>query len=217
MLDLGVVGADATRGLGEFSHVEVVFLADRVDPETVANGPSTRHPRGNPDWPEVGVLAQRHRERINRLGVTVCELMAVRPGGVIEVRGLDAIDGTPVLDLKPHYAEYTPRGDVLQPDWSHELMRDYWVTSGATPGTSRPALPSDHPRLNPDAWLDEVLNSPADHGTLELIVRRPSTDGETARPSSRRSWLSTWVWWATTGWPEAAARVRTEPPTPTPN
>jgi tRNA (Thr-GGU) A37 N-methylase len=204
VLDLRVVGADATRGLGEFSHVEVVFLADRVDPATVANSPSTRHPRGHLGWPEVGVLAQRHRERINRLGVTVCELMAVRPGGVIEVRGLDAIDGTPVLDLKPHYAEYAPRGDVLQPDWSHELMRHYWVTSDASPSTSRspssdthdgpapvsvsvsapapapiaaePAVPCDHPRLDPDAWLAEVLDSPADRGTLQLIVRRPSTD-----------------------------------------
>lgn len=87
-LDLRVVGADATRGLGEFSHVEVVFLADRVDPgdrgEQPFHPPPSRSTSAGPRWV---FLAQRHRERINLLGVTVCELMAVRPGGVIEVRG----------------------------------------------------------------------------------------------------------------------------------
>ena len=42
------------------------------------------------------------------------------------VRGLDAIDGTPVLDVKPYMLEFAPRDDVRQPAWSHELMRGYW-------------------------------------------------------------------------------------------
>ncbi len=110
-------------GLGEFSHVEVVYLFDRVDAATVDTG--SRHPRSNPDWPEVGVFAQRHKNRPNRIGVSRCELVSV-DGTVVVVRGLDAIDGTPVLDLKPYMIEFGPRGDVRQPTWASELMSTYW-------------------------------------------------------------------------------------------
>ena len=109
--------------LEEFSHVEVVFLFDRVDPDRVFL--HSRHPRGNPDWPEVGILAQRAKDRPNRIGLCTCELVAVK-GASIVVRGLDAIDGTPVLDVKPYMEEFAPRGEVRQPEWSRELMREYW-------------------------------------------------------------------------------------------
>jgi len=101
----------------------VVFVFDRVDPGKVHVG--ARHPRGNKDWPAVGILAQRGKARPNRIGVTVCELVSV-DGLRLQVRGLDAIDGTPVLDVKPFMAEFGPRGDVRQPPWSSELMRGYW-------------------------------------------------------------------------------------------
>jgi tRNA-Thr(GGU) m(6)t(6)A37 methyltransferase TsaA len=162
-LDLDLLGADATEGLRAFSHVEVLYVFDRVDPDTVTRG--SRHPRGNPDWPKVGILAQRAKHRPNRIGTTVCELMAVRPGGVIEVRGLDAIDGTPVLDVKPYMVEFGPRGDVLQPAWSSELMAGYWTIER-----------DPFPEPDPVAWLAEVRRSPADRGTLAMIVRRPSVD-----------------------------------------
>ena len=164
-LDLAQVEESAADGLRAFSHVEIVYVFDKVDETGVVRG--ARHPRGNTEWPAVGILAQRAKNRPNRLGVTVCELMAVRPGGVIEVRGLDAIDGTPVLDIKPYMEEFGPRGDVLQPEWSRELMRSYW--------TDGPA-PDRHRTPDPDAWLTEVRRSPADHGTLAMIVRRPTTD-----------------------------------------
>ena len=113
----------SVAGLAEFSHVEVVFLFDRVDPDRVCV--HARHPRGNPDWPEVGILAQRAKDRPNRIGLCTCALVAVA-GASILVRGLDAIDGTPVLDVKPYLEEFAPRGELRQPAWSHELMRDYW-------------------------------------------------------------------------------------------
>src|SRR3954451_15804313 len=91
-------GPEALMGLGEFSHVEVVFVFDRVPPEKVLT--ASRHPRGNPDWPEAGIFAQRGSGRPNRIGVTVCRLLAV-DGRTVTVQALDAIDGTPVLDLKP--------------------------------------------------------------------------------------------------------------------
>jgi tRNA (Thr-GGU) A37 N-methylase len=123
-LDPAILDEGATDGLRSFSHVEVVFVFDRVDPAGVERG--SRHPRGNAAWPAVGILAQRAKDRPNRIGVTVCELMAVRPGGVVEVRGLDAIDGTPVLDIKPVMGEFLPRGEVRQPAWATELMEGYW-------------------------------------------------------------------------------------------
>ena len=115
--------SDVLAGLDEFSHVDVVFLFDRVDEADVTLG--ARHPRNRTDWPLVGILAQRAKARPNRLGVTCCELIAVDGLGV-RVRGLDAIDGTPVLDLKPNVAEFGPRGVTRQPAWMSELMVDYW-------------------------------------------------------------------------------------------
>ena len=114
---------DAVAGLDEFSHVDVVFRFHLVDAGQVTAG--ARRPRGRADWPEVGIFAQRAKARPNRLGVTTCELLGV-DGLDLAVRGLDAVDGTPVLDVKPHMAEFGPRGSVRQPAWSHELMERYW-------------------------------------------------------------------------------------------
>jgi len=122
-LDGAVLGPDATAGLGDFSHVEVVFVFDRVAADEITRG--ARRPRGRADWPEVGILAQRAKSRPNRVGVTVCELVSVH-GLRLGVRGLDAIDGTPVLDVKPYMSEFGPRGPVQEPAWARELMRDYW-------------------------------------------------------------------------------------------
>jgi len=123
VLQANAVGPDAATGLEEFSHIDVVYVFDRVSPDRVTRG--VRHPRENPDWPEVGILAQRARLRPNRLGVSTCELLGVE-GMVLRVRGLDAIDATPVLDVKPHVREFDPRRPVRQPAWISELMRDYW-------------------------------------------------------------------------------------------
>ena len=117
------VQPDAVAGLAEFSHLEIVFVFDRVDPAGVERG--SRHPRGNPDWPRVGILAQRGKDRPNRLGLCTCELLGV-DGLRLQVRGLDAIDGSPVLDIKPFFTEFAPRSEVRQPKWSRELMRGYW-------------------------------------------------------------------------------------------
>ncbi len=110
-------------GLAEFSHVEVIFLFDRVDAAQVVTG--ARHPRNNQDWPNTGIFAQRAKGRPNRLGSTMATLVGIT-GGTLEVRGLDAIDGTPVIDIKPVMREFLPRGEMRQPAWSTELMRRYW-------------------------------------------------------------------------------------------
>ncbi|MBX3411346.1 MAG: SAM-dependent methyltransferase [Pirellulales bacterium] len=117
------VDAAALDGLEDYSHVEVIFFFDQVAESAIEH--RARHPRGNTDWPRVGIFAQRAKNRPNRLGTTIVELKA-REGRVLHVAGLDAIDGTPVLDLKPVMVEFLPRSPVRQPAWTHELMREYW-------------------------------------------------------------------------------------------
>ncbi len=114
---------EALLGLDAFSHAEIVFLFDQVaDNQTTT---SARRPRGNPDWPRVGIFAQRAKNRPNRLGVSVGRILAVN-GLELAVEGLDAIDGTPVLDIKPVMAGFRPRGEVREPDWAREIMAEYW-------------------------------------------------------------------------------------------
>jgi len=114
---------DALLGIEDFSHIEVIFCFDRLDPAAVER--TARHPRGNPAWPRVGIFAQRGAPRPNRLGATIVRLLA-RDARTLRVQGLDALDGTPVLDIKPVISEFLPREPVRQPEWSHELMRHYW-------------------------------------------------------------------------------------------
>ena len=114
---------ESLAGLEEFSHVEVIFIFDRVQDSEIHRG--SRHPRGRTDWPKVGIFAQRAKNRPNRIGVTVCRLISV-DGLAVVVEGLDAIDGTPVLDIKPYMREFAPRGPVRQPAWATELMSKYW-------------------------------------------------------------------------------------------
>jgi tRNA-Thr(GGU) m(6)t(6)A37 methyltransferase TsaA len=116
-------GEDALFGLADFSHVEILFLMDRVDPAKVETG--ARHPRERTDWPLVGIFAQRGKARPNRIGLTRATILRVE-GRVLSVRGLDAIDGTPVLDIKPWMDEFAPIGATRQPAWARELMQDYY-------------------------------------------------------------------------------------------
>jgi tRNA-Thr(GGU) m(6)t(6)A37 methyltransferase TsaA len=120
----GEFTAEALQGLSEFSHVEVLFLFHQVEPSKIVTG--ARHPRNNQDWPAVGIFAQRGKNRPNRIGSTICRIIRI-DGLKLFVAELDAIDGTPVLDIKPVMAEFLPRSEVRQPAWSHELMRAYWL------------------------------------------------------------------------------------------
>jgi tRNA-Thr(GGU) m(6)t(6)A37 methyltransferase TsaA len=114
---------EALAGLADFSHAEVIFVFDKVTDAQIVTG--ARHPRGNKDWPLVGIFAQRGKNRPNRLGVTVCKVIAVEGRSLI-VEGLDAIDGTPVVDIKPVLSGFLPRGEVREPAWAAEIMKDYW-------------------------------------------------------------------------------------------
>jgi tRNA (Thr-GGU) A37 N-methylase len=123
MLDATQVEPDATLGLDTFSHAEVVYLFHLVADDDVCHG--ARHPRGNTEWPRTGILAQRAKDRPNRIGVTTCRIDAV-DGLTVHVQGLDAIDGTPVLDIKPTMSGFAPRGELREPPWARDLMTGYW-------------------------------------------------------------------------------------------
>lgn len=128
---ISVIELDSTRftpesvlGLTDFSHILVILHLDRVPKSSVVS--SANHPRGNPNWPRVGIFAQRKKDRPNKLGVSICELLQV-DGLKLRVKALDAIEGTPVLDIKPYVREFEPDpAQVRQPQWMTELMRDYF-------------------------------------------------------------------------------------------
>jgi tRNA-Thr(GGU) m(6)t(6)A37 methyltransferase TsaA len=105
-------------GLDEFSHIMVVFWMHLVPRE---NRPPTRiHPRGRTDLPLVGLFATRAPYRPNSLGVSTVKLLE-RRGNILIVKGLDALDGTPVIDIKPYIPPLEDVSDLRMPDWVAKL------------------------------------------------------------------------------------------------
>ena len=123
-LDSHQFAPDALAGLATFSHAEIIFHMNQVDPSKIESG--ARHPRNNTNWPKIGIFAHRGKNRPNQIGVTICRVKKV-DGLHLYIEGLDAVDGTPVLDIKPWVREFGPRGDVRQPEWMTELMLHYWA------------------------------------------------------------------------------------------
>lgn len=126
-LDPAWMTAESLLGLDSFSHADVIFHFHRCPRESIVT--ASRHPRGRPDWPLAGIFAQRSHARPNLLGLTTCRILGI-DGRRVLVQGLDAVDGTPVLDIKPYLKEFAPRGATCQPDWASELMREYWDKGG---------------------------------------------------------------------------------------
>ena len=111
------------QGLKEFSHITVVFFMHQA-----TFNPSTdlaRRPRGRADMPLVGIFAQRAKHRPNPLGITAVALIRIEKN-VLVVRGLDAIDGTPVLDIKPYVSAFDRVDQPVIPEWMGRLMEEYF-------------------------------------------------------------------------------------------
>ncbi|EEM05608.1 transcriptional regulator [Bacillus pseudomycoides] len=117
---------ESIQGIEDFSHIEVIFYFHKVKDEQIQY--SARHPRNNKEYPKIGIFAQRGKNRPNRLGATIAKVVR-REGKSIVVEGLDAIDGTPILDIKPVMREFLPNEDILQPEWVTDLMKEYWKGS----------------------------------------------------------------------------------------
>lgn len=115
--------APGLQGLEPFSHILVLFHMHQFTFDIGAD--LVRRPRGRSDMPLVGAFAQRAKHRPNPIGVTAVKLLEVR-ANVLKVQGLDAIDGTPVLDLKPYLPEWDCRPDANVPEWVEKLMEGYF-------------------------------------------------------------------------------------------
>lgn len=109
-LELDPAHATKAEGLERYSHVIVVCYLDLA-----ASAPTQPERLRLPSGREVGVLATRSQLRPNHLSVTVCRLLG-RAGSVLEVVGLDTIDGTPVLDIKPYLPAYDSVPTARVPD-----------------------------------------------------------------------------------------------------
>ena len=114
--------APGLLGLEGFSHAIVVFYLDKAN--YVREKHLQRRPRNRDDMPLVGIFSQRTKDRPNRIGVTSVEVVSAANGELV-VRGLDAVDGTPVLDIKPYYPAFDKR-DAHAPEWVDRLMESYF-------------------------------------------------------------------------------------------
>jgi tRNA-Thr(GGU) m(6)t(6)A37 methyltransferase TsaA len=111
--------AERLRGLDEYSHVVVVFYMDLA--ADAPEKPETLPVEGV----DTGILATRSQLRPNHIGVAAVPLLGLE-GAVLRVRGLDAIDGTPVIDIKPYMTAFAPRGETVEPGWVGDVMSSYW-------------------------------------------------------------------------------------------
>lgn len=114
---------ECLKGVEEFSHLEIIFYFHLADLTKV--NISAGYPRNNRKYPKVGIFAQRKKARPNLLGSTIVKLISVKDN-LLKVSGLDAVNGTPVIDIKPVMNEFLPDTKVKQPEWSVELMKNYW-------------------------------------------------------------------------------------------
>lgn len=114
--------AGGLAGLSDFSHAIIVTYLDQAkfDPEKHLQ----RRPQNRADMPLTGIFAQRGKDRPNQIGVTAVEILAAAEDA-LTVRGLDAVDGTPVLDIKPYFPMYDKREAVV-PEWVTRLMEHYF-------------------------------------------------------------------------------------------
>jgi len=110
--------AEALDGLEEFSHIIVIYWMNQVPP--LAQVPTRIHPRGRQDLPLVGLFATRASYRLNPVGATAVRLLE-RWDNVLKVKGLDALDGTPVIDIKPYMPKRDSIIDAKTPLWEKKL------------------------------------------------------------------------------------------------
>lgn len=110
-------------GLSEFSHIIVVYYLHEAKFNMEKH--LTRRPRDREDMPLSGIFSQRAKDRPNPIGITSVKLVSV-DDNVITVKGLDAVDGTPVLDIKPYFPVYDSKSNAEVPEWVDRLMDNYF-------------------------------------------------------------------------------------------
>ncbi|MFE9408010.1 SAM-dependent methyltransferase [Streptomyces sp. NPDC006704] len=125
---------ETLQGIEEFSHLEVIWCFHLARPEDVVL--HARSPRGNPQWPATGTFVHRNHRRPNQLAISKPRLLDV-DGRDLLVTDLDAVDGTPLIDVMPYFEPMGPRGPVRQPDWTGEMLDPcYWADASGRPAES---------------------------------------------------------------------------------
>ena len=109
-------------GLEDFSHAIILFYLDQAEYQKEKH--LQRCPQNREDMPQVGIFSQRAKDRPNKIGMTAVEIVSVSDRELV-VKGLDAVDGTPVLDIKPYYPVYDRRNAKV-PEWVDRLMEHYF-------------------------------------------------------------------------------------------
>ena len=110
-------------GLDQWSHAVIIFFMHQASFDPAAD--LRRRPRGLATMPEVGIFAQRAKHRPNPIGIAAVEIVGIE-GNVLRVRGLDAVDGTPVLDIKPYAPGFDGVPNAVVPEWFDRLMENYF-------------------------------------------------------------------------------------------
>jgi tRNA-Thr(GGU) m(6)t(6)A37 methyltransferase TsaA len=105
---------EGLEGIEGFSHIIVLFWIDRIAGEDV---PLKVHPMHRQDLPLTGLFCTRSPNRPNRIGLTVARLLEHR-GNVLKVTGLDALDNSPVLDIKPYLRSGELVPEATGPEWT---------------------------------------------------------------------------------------------------
>ncbi len=108
---------EALDGLEEFSHIVVLFWFHQVASQQIS---LKIHPMGKEELPLTGLFATGTPNRPNRIGRTTVRLLQ-RQGNILKVKGLDAIDGTPVIDIKSYNSRYDSVTDTRVPPWVSNL------------------------------------------------------------------------------------------------
>ena len=114
--------SEGLAGLDDFSHAIVIYFMHLATDKGRVR--VRRHPQGRDDMPFVGIFSQRAKTRPNPIGVTTVQIIETREN-VLKVKGLDAIDGTPVLDIKPYYPRDRIESPII-PEWVFRLMANYY-------------------------------------------------------------------------------------------
>ncbi len=114
--------AGGLEGIEDFSHAIIIFHLDKA--EFIPEKHLRRRAQNREDMPLRGIFAQRGKDRPNTIGLTAVEIVSADDRS-LTVKGLDAINGTPVLDIKPYYPAYDKR-DASVPEWVERLMEHYF-------------------------------------------------------------------------------------------
>ena len=106
---------DALTGIEDYSHVMIVYWMDKVKDKVI-----THRPQGNPEVPVVGIFSCRCPQRPNPIAVTTVKLLS-RKDNKLRVGGLDIVDGTPIIDIKPYWPVYDEIKGAKIPKWVSKL------------------------------------------------------------------------------------------------